>query len=115
MKKKNSLLCWAPRIFGIIFIVFVGLLSMDVFGLGYSLWETVIAFFMHNLPTLFLIVILGISWKWAKIGALLWIGAGFCFLGIAGGRVPAGGLILMTGIPMTIGFLFAIQYFLEKK
>ena len=78
---------------------------MDVFGVGYSLWETVIAFFMHNIPTFSLIVILIISWKWEQIGGLLWIGAGFWFLAMAAGRTPAGGLILMGGIPMMVGNL----------
>ena len=48
MKKRNNIIFWPPRLFAIFFILLVGLLSMDVFGVGYGLWETLIAFLMHN-------------------------------------------------------------------
>ncbi|MCK5606867.1 hypothetical protein KAR91_33500, partial [Candidatus Pacearchaeota archaeon] len=76
MKKRNNIIFWPPRLFAIFFILLVGLLSMDVFGVGYSLWETLIAFLMHNIPTFLLAGVLFISWRWEMIGGVLWVLAG---------------------------------------
>ena len=45
--------------------------SLDIFGNGYNLWETLLGLFMHNIPTFILLVILIISWKREWLGAIV--------------------------------------------
>ncbi len=115
MKKRNNIIFWPPRLFAIFLILLAGLLSTDVFGMGDSFWETVIAFLMHNIPTLFLVIILMISWKWELIGGALWLLGGLGLFSLALGGVHMEGLMLISGVIMMIGLLFALQYFLEKS
>lgn len=62
-RKISKGLFWTPRIISILFIAFLALFSLDIFGNNYPFWETVIGLFMHNIPVFILLIILWISWK----------------------------------------------------
>jgi hypothetical protein len=55
-----------PRILALVYIVFISLFALDVFGNGYGFWGTLLALFMHLIPSLILIAILVIAWRWKK-------------------------------------------------
>ena len=76
-KRINPWLYWTPRVLTILFIIFIGLFSLDIFGNNYSFWETVVGLFMHNILTLILIAFLIIAWKWEWLGTV-----GFFLFGI---------------------------------
>ena len=78
MKKINKFVYWTPRILSILMVGFIALFSFDVFGNGYSFWETVLALLMHNIPTLVLLAVVIIAWKHELVGAI-----GFVLLGLA--------------------------------
>ena len=59
--KKN--LQKIARALTIAYIGFISLFALDIFGQGYSFWETIVGLFMHLLPSFALILILIISWK----------------------------------------------------
>jgi hypothetical protein len=73
-------LCWTPRILSILFILFLSLFSLDVFGEGSNFWKTAADFLIHNIPTFILIVILILSWKRPWIGGLCFIALGVFYL-----------------------------------
>ena len=58
----------APRIAALLIIFFIGLFSLDVFGTGAPPLEVLIGFLMHNLPSIFMLVLLMI----ATLGVLAW-------------------------------------------
>jgi hypothetical protein len=62
---------WIARILSIIAILFIGMFSLDVFKTGVSLWQQLLGFFMHNIPTLILIGLLMVAWKRELIGGAL--------------------------------------------
>ena len=70
MRKVGKWLYWSPRVLSIIFILFIAMFSLDIFGNNYTFWETVLGLFMHNIPTFILIVFLVIAWKHEWLGAL---------------------------------------------
>lgn len=76
----NKFLYWTPRGLSILFVLFLGLMSLDVFEGNQGFWNTVLALFMHNLPTLFLAVLLVISWKREIVGGISFILAGITYL-----------------------------------
>jgi hypothetical protein len=39
----EKVLFWSPRVLGILIAIFISLFALDVFGEGYSFWETIIA------------------------------------------------------------------------
>lgn len=54
----NRFLHCAPRVVGILGILFLSSFELDVFGQGYSASELVVALFMHLIPSLVLIAVL---------------------------------------------------------
>ncbi len=60
----SKILYWSPRILGVLIAIFVSLFALDVFGEGYSFWETIAALAMHLIPTLVILVVLVIAWRW---------------------------------------------------
>jgi len=70
---------WAPRGAALLIILFTGLFSLDVFGMGGSPLEVLGAFLMHNIPSIVMLVVLVFAWKRPVVGfiAFLVVAAGF--------------------------------------
>jgi hypothetical protein len=79
-KNHKGFVYWAPRIMSIIFILFLGLMSLDVFSSELSLGQTLLALFMHNLPALILLVVLIIAWKREIVGGITYILGGLVYI-----------------------------------
>lgn len=110
----NPYLSWVLRILLIITILFFALFSLDVFEEGKDFWEILTDFFMHNLPSFVMIIILIIAWRNELIGGIL------LMLGVLGFEIflyfNIGHVTIMLGIPFLIGALFVVNhYFLGKK
>ncbi len=71
-RKENKWLYWSPRIFGIIFILFISVFALDVFA-EYSGLELAVAFIMHMVPSFVLITALVIAWKFELAGAFIFL------------------------------------------
>ncbi len=112
-------LYWTPRILSIIFICFLALMSLDVFGSGLNFWQTVVALVMHNLPALFLLIVLIISWKYEIVGGVGFILAGLVYIALLM-RNPFEWYMLswaiqIAGVAFLIGILFLIGWFKKNK
>jgi len=70
-KKMNQFIFWAPRTLAILFILFLSLFSLDIFDGNYGFWETILGLFMHNIPSMVLLIILIISWKYELVGGII--------------------------------------------
>ena len=120
MKKKISkFIYWTPRILSIIFILFLALMSLDVFSGELSFWQTVLGLFMHNIPVFILLIVLLISWKYEIVGGIAFILAGLLYI-ILLFRNPFEWYMLswaiqISGIAFLIGILFFINWFKKKK
>ena len=65
----RRVLFWIPRIVGLLVAAFISLFALDVFGAGYSFWETLIALGMHLIPTAIIILVLAVAWRWEWVGS----------------------------------------------
>lgn len=74
-------LFWTPRALSIVFIAFLSLFALDVFGEHLGLWRTVLALTMHLIPSFVLVAALVLAWRWEWIGAALYAGAGLLYVG----------------------------------
>jgi hypothetical protein len=120
MKKKiNKFIYWTPRILSIIFILFLALMSLDVFSPELSFWQTLGALFIHNIPALILLIVLLISWKYEIVGGISFILAGLLYIIILMRRpfewYMLSWSIQISGIAFFIGILFLIGWFKKKK
>ena len=76
----NKFVYWLPRGLGIIFILFLALMSLDVFSPELNFWQTAVGLFMHNIPSLILLAVLVISWKYEIVGGVVFILAGLLYI-----------------------------------
>ena len=112
-------LYWTPRILSMIFIGFLALMSLDVFDSGLNFWQTVLALVMHNLPALFLLIILIISWRYEIVGGVGFILAGLVYIALLM-RKPFEWYMLswaiqIAGVAFLVGILFLIGWFKKNK
>jgi hypothetical protein len=120
---KDRIVFWFPRIFSIVFITFLFLFSLDVFGEEYSLWETILAFIIHNVPSIILIAVLIVSWKREIVGGIAFILAGFLYLGFIIFNILKTGFewyylfwaVQISGIAFLIGIFFFVGWRKRKK
>ena len=54
--------------------------SFDIFEMELSFWQTMGALFMHNVPSLILLAVLIISWKYEIVGVITFILAGLFYI-----------------------------------
>ncbi|MFA6194328.1 MAG: hypothetical protein WC719_01105 [Patescibacteria group bacterium] len=119
-ENNNKFIYWAPRILSIIFILFLAMFSLDVFGTGLGFWATAEALFMHNLPALILLVVLLISWKYEIVGGIAFILAGVAYISMLllnVGRFEWYALsysLIIAGPAFFIGILFLIDWRRKK-
>ena len=67
------MLFWAPRILAILYIVFISLFALDVFGEDYGFLVTIWALFMHLIPSFILLAGLLIAWKKPFAGGIFFL------------------------------------------
>jgi hypothetical protein len=79
-KKINKFIYWPPRILSILFILFLALFSLDVFDQKLTFWQAILGLFMHNIPSLVLLIVLLISWKYEIVGGIAYILAGLLYI-----------------------------------
>lgn len=79
-KLSKRALYWMPRGLSIVFIVFLSMFALDVFGEGRGFWATVLAFIVHLIPMFVLTAGLIVAWRWEWIGAVLFGAAGTLYV-----------------------------------
>ena len=119
-KKINQFIFWAPRTLAILFILFLSLFSLDIFDGNYGFWETILGLFMHNIPSMVLLIILIISWKYELVGGIIFNLVGL-FYGILFFKEMNSfqwdmvlGMLTIAGPAFLVGFLFLIGWKQKK-
>lgn len=123
VKKVGKFVYWTPRIASIVFILFLMLFSLDVFGQGYGFWGTLLAFLMHNIPVFILAAIQVISWKREIVGGIAFILAGLLYITLLLVNASRNSFewymlawaIQISGIAFFIGILFLIGWRRKKE
>ncbi|MFA6131184.1 MAG: hypothetical protein WC730_02910 [Patescibacteria group bacterium] len=109
----NKFLFWAPRILIILFALFLGLFSLDIFDIASTPSEIAVGLFMHNLPSLVLLIILAISWKHDLVGAIIFLLFGLaCIIGILVALLSSGGVMNPIFIIGGVTFFVIAAFFL---
>jgi hypothetical protein len=125
MKKKSSkkiskFVYWTPRIASIVFIVFLTLFSLDVFGMGLGFWGTLLAFIMHSVPSIILTIALLISWKYEIVGGIGFALGGLLYIGMiifnsAFEWYMLAWAVQIAGPAFFISVLFFMNWFKKRK
>lgn len=106
----KKVIIWSPRILGILFAIFISLFALDVFGEGYGFWDTLLALAMHMIPTLIAVLALVVAWRWARVGAIVYIALAALYLMMSHGES------FVLSIPLfLLGILFLVQWILRAE
>ena len=93
----KKILYWLPRVLAVLFIAFISMFALDVFGEP----QWFLALLMHLIPSFILIFLTAIAWKHEQLGGLLFIAGGIFML--VSSRFES----LIISIPViVIGILF---------
>ena len=111
---NRKIIHWTPRILGVLFVLFISLFAFDVFDGQYSAWETVLALFMHLLPSIVLSIAIALAWRWEWVGTLFFAGWSIFYIATFRG-FPASVYIILAGIPLLIGVLFLVDWIYRKE
>jgi hypothetical protein len=104
----RRLLFWAPRVLCVLFIVFVSMFALDVFGEGRGFWRTLLALLIHLIPTGVLVLILAVTWRWEWVGGILFPALGALYM--LGGRVHWSAYVMLSGPLFLLGALFLLGW-----
>ncbi len=116
MKKPvKRVLFWMPRIVCLLFAVFISLLALDVFDLGYGFWETMLALLIHLIPTGIILIALAIAWRWEWVGAILFVGLGIAYVVVAWGKFDLLTYLIIGGPVFLVGALFAVNWLYREE
>ena len=111
----KRILFWTPRVLSILFALFVSLFALDVFGVGYSFWETVLALLIHLVPVYILLIGLAIAWRWEWVGALIFMGFAVWYVAMAWGQFQLSVYVMMAGVPFVVGILWLIDWLYRRE
>ena len=106
----KRVLFWTPRILCILFAVFSSVFALDVFGEGYSFWETILALLIHLVPTYIVVIALVIAWRWEWVGAILFLALGVFYIVWTWGRFPLVTYVSMSGPLFLVSALFLLNW-----
>ena len=103
--RSATLLLWSPRILGILVCAFLGLFSLDAFGTGVTLAQPIPDFAIHVAPALILLVVVGMSWRWAWVGGLVFTALAMAYVYLA--RAHMSWIAAIAGPLLIVGLLFS--------
>jgi hypothetical protein len=96
----KKFLYWLPRVLSILFIGFISLFALDVFGQP----NWFLAFIIHLIPSLILIILTVIAWRNELWGGILFLTIGLVLLLLSGYEALI--LIIPT---LVIGIFFLLS------
>jgi len=124
MKIRAKAFFWAPRILGILAILFISMFALDAFQSDMTIWEQLRDFLMHLIPSFILLAILLIAWKWQLIGGIIFVAIGLVLTPIIyihnynmnGSVWMSLWIILIITFPfILIGILFIVGHKINKN
>lgn len=106
----DSLLLWSPRLVGILVSLFIGMFALDAFSEGTPFFQALPDFFIHLIPALVLLAIVGASFRRPWIGAITFIGlAALYAVMMSNGRLEW--MLTISGPLLVAGALFLWSWF----
>lgn len=94
----------------ILFIIFVSLFALDVFGEGLTWWQAIAALLIHLIPSYVLVGVTVLAWKKPLIGGLLFVAVGLI---LSWGTDNLYQSVILIVPPIFTGLMFELDYFIR--
>ena len=79
MSNPKDFFFWLPRAICVVAILFVSMFALDSFDPHLTIWQQILGFLIHLIPSYVLIALLVVAWKWEYVGGILYILLGLGF------------------------------------
>jgi uncharacterized membrane protein len=109
-----KIIYWLSRVLSIAFVILLSLFALDVFS-EYSGWQAAWGFFIHLLPSIFLLAVVLISWKYDLIGAIVFLGFAVFYVLMVGLDRPWSWYATISGPALVVGILFLLTWIQKRK
>ena len=120
-KNKKGILFWLPRLITIIFILFISMFALDIFGMNLGFWGTIFGLFMHLTPSIILTAIVIIFWRKSLVLAGMWAAFGIGYIAIMTPNMIRqfefyylAWLIQFSGAAFVLTYLFFLDRFKKR-
>jgi hypothetical protein len=70
---KSAIMYWLPRVIVMLAILFASVFAFDSFSTANSIWQQLLEFLIHLIPSYILLIVLLIAWKFELIGGVIFI------------------------------------------
>lgn len=95
-ERSRQWLLWTPRILAILFCLFLSLFAFDASGGS--------QFALHVAPTLVLLAVVAVSWRWEWVGGWVFTGLGIAYVYAARDHLS---WVLSISVPLVVvGILY---------
>ncbi len=111
---RVGLSTWVARLASIAFAFFLSIFAVDVFSEGLGFGKTFFALLMHLIPSMLILLVLLISWRWEWVGGLVYILLGFLYGYLSRNRFEWTNIAIITTPLFVLGILFWIGWYQRK-
>ena len=112
MSKK--IFYWLPRVLSIGFVLFLSLFALDVFS-DYQGWDAALPLLMHLLPSLVLLGLIAIAWKYDLAGTIIFFTFAGVYIWTAGLDRHWSWYAAISGPAVLVGILFFLSWLQKNK
>lgn len=106
--RTRTILRWAPRVFGILATLFIGMFALDAFSENRGFWRALPDFFMHLIPAFALLATVVAAWRKPKFGALIFLG--FAAVYAASSITHPNWILAISGPLALVGTLYLLSW-----
>lgn len=116
MKKYHSTILWIARGITMLYILFLGIFSIDAFDGDQSIWVKLGGFFIHNIPSILLLLFLLYTWHRPLIAGILFVLFGIATILFFRTIEQGFQVFLVITLPIILtGILFILAWFISPK
>lgn len=105
--KLHTALLWLPRISGILVAGFLALFALDAFN-DTSFVAALPEFAIHLIPSLLVLTVVAIAWRFEWIGAVAFVGLAALYATMARGRLDW--IVAISGPLLVVAALFLASW-----
>jgi hypothetical protein len=106
---------WAPRVWGIVYGLFLSLFALDVFDQNLPFPRELTALAIHLIPTAIIVVVLALAWKRDWVGFVGFTALGLFYMWITRRHLPALEYFTISGTAFFIGLLFLANWLFGRR
>lgn len=110
----NKIIFWFPRVLSITFVLFLSMFALDVFS-EYSGWQIILPLFMHLLPSIILLLVIIIAWKYELVGAVVFLLGAILYVWEAGLGRPWTWYAFISGPALIVAIFYFLSWLQKRK